>query len=640
MQTLSWGHRTWSIALCQERPGVDEDPNHFAGGDEAPLVVGRSREEQFSALHLLQRCFGPHLAADRAGHHVIHHHPDANRGRPIGQGVLDRFDRCLFAQCQETGRGQDRDRTGTDRDRSVGFGDDVGDQRGCPGRELARIGCVPGPIWGRRSGHPSHGTSPLDVIEGRLLSATIVGCVIDEPVLNRVLTAALADGTEFAEVFAEDAERNSVNLDDGRIENLASSRDRGAGIRVIAHGTVGFAHTADLSEASLVRAARAAAEAARRHAAPGSGHAVEIATQSSSPAPVEKPPADVDKATKVGAVRRADQVARAYDRAITQVSANYADTRRRILVANSDGLLTTDDQTRTQFSVSCVATGDAGMQTGRESVGHTMGYELLDRYSVDELATSAAARAVSKLEARPAPSGTHTVVIGPGSGGVLFHEACGHGLEADLVRKGASTFAGKLGQKVASELVTLIDDGTMAGEWGQFAVDDEGQPAARNVLIENGVLVDYLWDGIRARQEGRPSSGNGRRQSYKHLPMVRMTNTYLAGGQTDPADIIAGVANGVYVARLGGGQVNTTSGDFVFGMTEAYLIEDGKITTPLREGQLIGNGPKVLQMIDAVGNDFEMGPPGTCGKDGQGVPVGDGVPTLRVTEMTIGGTAA
>ncbi|MDH4366304.1 MAG: TldD/PmbA family protein, partial [Acidimicrobiia bacterium] len=299
-----------------------------------------------------------------------------------------------------------------------------------------------------------------------------------------------------------------------------------------------------------------------------------------------------------------------------------------------------DDQTKTLFSVSCVATGDTGLQTGHETVGLSIGFELFDRYDVEALATRAAERALTKLKAIPAPSGTLPVVIGPGSGGVLFHEACGHGLEADLVRKGASAFANRLGEQVASPLVTLIDDGTMAEEWGQFAIDDEGALARRNVLIENGVLVDYLWDGMRARQEGRAPSGNGRRMSYRHLPMVRMTNTYLAGGQTDPDDIIASVDHGVYVARLGGGQVNTASGDFVFGMVEAYLIEGGKLTAPLREGQLIGNGPRVLQLIEAVGNDFEMGPPGTCGKDGQGVPVGDGVPTLKVAELTIGGTAA
>ncbi len=300
----------------------------------------------------------------------------------------------------------------------------------------------------------------------------------------------------------------------------------------------------------------------------------------------------------------------------------------------------TDDQTRTNMAVTCVATGDAGQQTGYESAGLSVGFELLDRYDIEEMARAAADRAITKLGARPAPSGTLPVVIGPGSGGVLFHEACGHGLEADLVRKGASAFRGRMGEQVASSLVTLIDDGTMPEEWGHFAIDDEGNPASANVLIEDGILVDYLWDQNRARQAGRASSGNGRRQSYRNLPMVRMTNTYLRGGASDPAEIIAGVDNGVYVARLGGGQVNTASGDFVFGMTEAYLIENGKITAPLREGQLIGNGPKVLQMIDAVGNDFEMGPPGMCGKDGQGVPVGDGVPTLRVTELTIGGTAA
>ncbi|MCL4156291.1 UNVERIFIED_CONTAM: hypothetical protein GTU68_055666, partial [Idotea baltica] len=462
---------------------------------------------------------------------------------------------------------------------------------------------------------------------------------LDESVLNLVLNTALGGGAEFAEVFVEDVERGSVHLDDGRIENLASGRDRGAGIRVVSGESTGFAHTADLSERGLQSAARAAADAARRS---GSGEVRTVSLDPSMPTPgrVEVRPGGIDKSTKVEMLQRADQVARASDEAITQVSAGYADNRRRILVANSDGVLSGDDQTRTRFSVSCVASGDAGMQTGSETIGLSVGFELFDRFDVEDLARRAAERAVTKLAARPAPSGTLPVVIGPGSGGVLFHEACGHGLEADLVKKGASAFAGRLGEQVASSLVTLIDDGTMDDEWGRYAIDDEGNPARRNVLIEDGILVDYMWDGLRARADGRPSSGNGRRQSYRHLPMVRMTNTYLAGGQSDPADIIASVDHGVYVAKLGGGQVNTASGDFVFGMVEAYMIEGGKITSPLREGQLIGNGPKVLQQIEAVGNDFEMGPPGTCGKDGQGVPVGDGVPTLKVTELTIGGTAA
>ncbi len=461
--------------------------------------------------------------------------------------------------------------------------------------------------------------------------------MISDDVVEAVLNEALVGGAEFAEIFAEDARRGSVNLDDGRIESLASSRDRGAGIRVVSGSATGFAHTADLTPEGLTRAARAAADAV-----PGteSGSAKRMAMTATTPGPVEVHPEDIDKGAKVELLRRAEEVARGADAAISQVSARYGENRRRILVANSDGVLAGDDQTRTSFSVSCVADGDAGLQTGSETVGLSIGYELFDRYQVEDLASRAAQRALTKLKARPAPSGTWPVVIGPGSGGVLFHEACGHGLEADLVRKGASAFAGRLGEQVASPLVTLIDDGTMADEWGRYAIDDEGAPAQRNVLIEDGILVDYLWDGLRAREEGRPSSGNGRRQSYRHLPMVRMTNTYLSGGDTDPDDIIASVDNGVYVARLGGGQVNTASGDFVFGMVEAYLIEDGKLTAPLREGQLIGNGPKVLTQIEAVGNDFEMGPPGTCGKDGQGVPVGDGVPTLKVAELTIGGTAA
>jgi TldD protein len=352
-------------------------------------------------------------------------------------------------------------------------------------------------------------------------------------------------------------------------------------------------------------------------------------------------PGDVPKAKKVELLLTANEMARAEGAAITQVSARYADSHRRILVANTDGILGTDDQVKTLFSISAVASGDTGMQTGRESIGRTVGFELFDSYEVADLARTAAQRAITKLAARPAPSGEMTVVIGPGGGGVMFHEACGHGLEADLVGKGASVFAGRLGEQVASSLVTLVDDGTMGGEWGCFAIDDEGRPAQRNVLIQDGILVDYMWDGLRARAEGRASSGNGRRQSYQHLPMVRMTNTYLLGGTSTPEQILSDTESGVYISHLGGGQVNTATGDFVFGMTEAYLIEGGRITEPLREGNLIGNGPGVLTAIDAVGNDFAMGGPGTCGKDGQGVPVGDGVPTLRVaTGLTIGGTAA
>jgi TldD protein len=463
--------------------------------------------------------------------------------------------------------------------------------------------------------------------------------LIDQDLLGETLGRALRTGGDFAEVFVEDKRSSSAFLDDGRIEELTSGRDRGAGIRVVVGETTGFAHTADLSAAGLAAAADAAAAAAR-----GGGGGVRTVALRRHPSP-ERPavtvlPGDVDKGTKVELLRRAEAAARGTGAAITQVSASYGDSRRRIQVANSDGLVVSDDAVRTLFSVSSVASGDTGMQTGRESIGATVGFELFDDADVEELARRAAGRAITKLGARPAPSGQLPVVIGSGGGGVLFHEACGHGLEADLVGKGASVFRGRVGEQVASPLVTLVDDGTMAREWGFIGIDDEGQPAQRNVLIQDGVLTDYLWDRLRADKEGRRSSGNGRRQSYQHLPMVRMTNTYLLAGRDDPDEIVASTDRGVYIAHLGGGQVNTATGDFVFGMTEAYLIEGGRITEPLREGNLIGNGPEVLTRIDAVGDDFAMGPPGTCGKDGQGVPVGDGVPTLRVTGLTVGGTAA
>ena len=463
--------------------------------------------------------------------------------------------------------------------------------------------------------------------------------MIEQSVLEEVLGVAMRTGGEFAEVFAEDRRNASAVLDDGRVEELTSGRDRGAGIRVVVGETTGFAHTADLSEAGLIAAAQAAAAAAR-----GGGGGTNVVAlhrgTSSRGYDIETFPGDVPKARKVELLTRADEAARSVGDAISQVSVSYGDNRRRILVANSDGVFVEDDTVRTFFAVSCVATGDTGMQTGRESVGHTIGFELFDMYDIDQLARNAAERAITKLAARPAPSGQMPVVIGSGGGGVLFHEACGHGLEADLVSKGASVFRGRVGQQVASKGVTVVDDGTMAREWGNIAIDDEGNPAQRNVLIEDGILTDYMWDHLRARKEGRRSSGNGRRQSYQNLPMVRMTNTYLLAGEEDPESISASTPKGVYVMHLGGGQVNTATGDFVFGMTEAYLIEDGKVTEPLREGNLIGNGPEVLQRIDALGNDFAMGPPGTCGKDGQGVPVGDGVPTLRVSSLTIGGTAA
>ena len=461
----------------------------------------------------------------------------------------------------------------------------------------------------------------------------------DSSMLARVLAKARATGAGFSEVFIEDKRTTGASLDDGRVEQVSSGRDRGAGIRVINGDTTGYAYTADLSEAGLMAAAEAAAAAA----ATGSGgvHTVSLGSlRRQKVNDIRIAPHDVPKARKVELLTIADAAARSHHGSIVQVSAGYSDSTRRILVANSDGVFASDEQVRSIFRVSAVANADTGMQTGYDSLGHTIGFELFEDESVADLAERAARQAVTKLRARPAPSGAMPVVIKQGSGGVLFHEACGHGLEADLVARGASVYANRVGDLVASPLVTLVDDGTMSREWGAIGIDDEGHPAQRNVLIENGILTDYMWDHIRSRNEGRRPSGNGRRQSYEHLPMVRMTNTYVLNGESEPDDIVRATDHGVYVAKLGGGSVNTATGDFVFGMTEAYLIENGEITEPLREGNLIGNGPQVLADIDMLGNDFAMGNPGTCGKDGQGVPVGDGQPTLRVTSMTIGGTAA
>ena len=460
--------------------------------------------------------------------------------------------------------------------------------------------------------------------------------MIQSDVLQRVLSSALSAGGDFAEVFAEERDSSSAALDNGRIETFTSGRNRGAGIRVVRGETTGFAHTADLTEEGLLGAARAAAAAAAGPA--GTTRTISLERIPVESAVVASPPSEVAKSRKADLLLRADEVARSEGAAIGQVRAGYADARRAILVANSEGMLAEDSVTRTRIHVQCVAVGDGGMQTGFDAPGRTMGFELFDEVDVDEVARTAARRALTNLSAQPAPSGRWPVVLKRGAGAVLFHEACGHGLEADLVGKEASVFRGRRGEKVASPLVTVVDDGTYAREWGTAAIDDEGAPRQRNVLIQDGELDDYMWDWLRARKEGRQRSGNGRRETYQVLPMTRMTNTFVLPGDDDPDEIIAQTSRGIYCVALGGGQVNTVSGDFVFGITEAYMIENGEITYPIRGANLVGNGPEVLMGVDAVGNDFETWT-GMCGKDGQSVPVSSGQPTLRVAEMTVGGTS-
>ena len=462
--------------------------------------------------------------------------------------------------------------------------------------------------------------------------------LIEADVLQATLDHALRSGGDFAEVFVEDRRSSNARFDDGRIEELVSGRDRGAGLRVVRGDTTGFAHTADLSREGLLHAAEAAAGAARG----GGGGTHTVALRAGATHPLDAGvvlPETVEKRSKVDLLARADAAARETGSAVTSVTASYADARRRILVANSEGLLADDDRVRTRIAVQCVATGDTGMQTGHEAPGRTMGFELFDDIAPEDVGRSAAHRALTLLDAVPAPSGRLPVVLKRGAGGVLFHEACGHGLEADHILKDASVLKGHMGNLVASPLVTLVDDGLYGREWGTLSIDDEGHPARRNVLIENGVLTDYMWDVVRARKEGRAPSGTGRRETYRHLPMPRMTNTFLLEGDSEPDDIVRSVDFGIYCVQLGGGQVDPATGDFVFGVTEAYLIEKGEITTPIRAAQLIGNGPDVLRMVDAVGNDFDTWT-GMCGKQGQSVPVSSGQPTVLVREMTVGGTAA
>ncbi len=400
--------------------------------------------------------------------------------------------------------------------------------------------------------------------------------MIETAVVEATLQRALAGGGDFADVFVEDRAGTSATYDDGKVEELRSGRSRGAGIRVVRGETTGFAHTTDLTESGLTAAAAAAAAAAKA-GGPGTRVAA-LRPSGSAPGTVEVLPESVPKARKIEMLARADDAGRAVAGSITQVTANYADSRRRILVANSDGVLATDDQVRTRFAVTCVASGDTGLQTGTEAPGRTVGFEFFDENAPEDIARIAAERAVTKLTARPAPSGKLPVVLRRGAGGVLFHEACGHGLEADLVRRDASVFAGLVGERVAGPGVTLVDDGTLSHDWGALAIDDEGAPAQRNVLIDDGVLTDYMWDLLRARRDGRVSSGNGRRETYQHLPMVRMTNTYITPGTEDPDEIIRQTPFGLYCVALGGGQVNTATGDFVFGITVAYMIENGEIT--------------------------------------------------------------
>lgn len=460
--------------------------------------------------------------------------------------------------------------------------------------------------------------------------------MLDESVISATLAAALKSGGDVAELFVEKRRSSALRLDDSRIEDVTSGAEQGAGVRVLSGDRAAYAYTNVVTEAGLLEAA----EAARAGAQGGSAEVVDLRrVEPGTTNPVVRVPADVDPSEKADALRTADEAARSAGGEVRQVSATYMDVRQQVLVASSDGVLAEDDRTRVRFAVQVVAMRDGNIATGFEAPGHSGGFELLDRRPPAELGAQAGAKAVKMLDARPSPAGELAVVLAPGTGGVLIHEACGHGLEADTLVKEASVYAKRRGERFAKDIVTIVDDGSDAGAWGSFGVDDEGTPSQRTVLFDEGVLVGHMSDRLSAAKIGSPPTGNGRRQSYADVPIVRMTNTYLLPGSDDPEEIIKSVARGVYAATFAGGEVNPATGAFVFGMSEAYLIENGELTYPIKGANLIGNGPQVLGAIEAIGWDFDR-KEGVCGKDGQHAPVTNGMSTVLLSSMTVGGTEA
>lgn len=458
------------------------------------------------------------------------------------------------------------------------------------------------------------------------------------PVVERLLSAGMARGADFAEVYVERNEFTAVTLEEHKVKSAQNGLSQGVGVRVISGAKVGYAYSDDLDEKALLRAAQTAAFIAHGG---GSERAFDVRR---TPLPtfyrLDEHLAQVDVAKKRDLVVRANKAAHAFDKRVKQVMCTWADSTKRVLVANSLGRLAEDTQDLCRLSTMVVVEGaKQERRSGFFGGGGRVPFAHFDTFTPEQVGREAARQAIAGLGAVEAEAGQQTVVLAPGWSGILLHEAVGHGLEADFIRKGTSLFAGQLGQKVASDLVTVIDDGTMANARGSLNVDDEGNPTQFKVLIERGELKGYMYDSLNAKLMGEQSTGSGRRESFKHLPMPRMTNTYLAPGEDTPEDILKSVSKGIYCANFGGGQVDITNGNFVFEVSEAYEIKKGKLGRPLKGVTLIGVGPEALKNVSRVGNDPMPDPGmGTCGKDGQSVPVGVGLPTLRIDNMTVGGT--
>jgi TldD protein len=463
---------------------------------------------------------------------------------------------------------------------------------------------------------------------------------ITEHDLQSYISEALTSGGDYADLYFEYVSTTSISIDEGIVKSAMQGVTMGVGVRVISGERTGYAYSDDLAPEKIKKAARVAAHIAKGPAQIEKTGLEEVNKRNLYP--VVTAPTETSLAERVELVKRADKAARDEDTRVLQVQAGYADNLRHVMVATSDGGLSFDRQPLARMGVSVIAReGDGTPQRGYAGGGGRVSLEyFLNEKTPEYYASEAVRQAIIQLGAVPAPAGEMPVVLGPGWPGILLHEAVGHGLEADFNRKGVSAFSDRIGQQVASPLCTVVDDGTIASRRGSLNVDDEGQPTQKNVLIENGVLRGYLQDKLSSRILRSTSTGSGRRESYQHIPMPRMTNTFMLAGESDPQDIIRSVSKGLYCVNFGGGQVDITSGNFVFSASESYLIEDGKITRPVRGATLIGNGPEALKYVSMVGNDLKLDEGiGICGKEGQSVPVGVGIPTIKLDRMTVGGTA-
>ncbi|HXF17367.1 MAG TPA: metalloprotease TldD [Burkholderiales bacterium] len=461
---------------------------------------------------------------------------------------------------------------------------------------------------------------------------------LDVAGLDRVFGQIMTHKVDYADLYFQYSRSEGWSLEEGMVKSGSFNIDQGVGVRAVSGEKTAFAYSDDISLPAL----ESAAQATRAIASRGEQGATQVVSRTRGRELYlpQDPVASLADAEKVRLLEKLERYARAIDPRVSQVMASLAGEYEVVLIARCDGMMAADVRPLVRVSVQVIVEQHGRREQGNAGGGGRFDYAYFTDEVLSDYAAKAVHQAVTNLSARPAPAGTMTVVLGPGWPGILLHEAIGHGLEGDFNRKGSSAFSGRIGQRVAAPGVTVVDDGTISKRRGSLNVDDEGNPTQRSVLIEDGILRGYIQDTLNARLMSMTPTGNGRRESYAHVPMPRMTNTYMLNGDKDPAEIIAGVKSGLYAANFGGGQVDIVSGKFVFSAAEAYMIQDGEITHPVKGATLIGNGPDALTHVSMIGNDMKLDSGvGTCGKEGQSVPVGVGQPTLRIDGLTVGGTA-